>query len=234
MVASGNRDRARHELSHTAAARRLLPSQSGGREARGRRDARTLRAPQTRIVKLYFVRHGEPDYHGLTARAHVPHPDVVPLTPVGRLQIDTIARDYRLQEAEAVLSSSYARALESAALLSASLNKPFYVEYDLHEWRPNKGAAPADPEAVERAADALRRGEDAAPGPWETLADVRERVFGVLNRYRRFERLVVVTHAVVIASVVGMPRAVEHAEIVPMELDPSAPSAPRATAARRL
>jgi hypothetical protein len=29
-----------------------------------------------------------------------------PLTPLGRLQIDTIASDYRLQEAEGILCSS--------------------------------------------------------------------------------------------------------------------------------
>lgn len=182
-------------------------------------------------MKLYFVRHGEPNYRELTGangRASR-HPDLVPLTPVGRLQIDTIARDYRLQEAEAVLSSSYARALESAALLAAALNKPFYVEYDLHEWMPHTDAGtPADPEVVQRAAEALRSGEDPGDGPWETLDEVRERVLGVLSRYRRFERLVVISHAVVIASIVGEFRPVEHAEIVPVELDPASPTpAPR-------
>lgn len=186
-------------------------------------------------MKLYFVRHGQPDYRSLGARREGSwHPDLAPLTPVGRLQIDTIARDYRLQEAEAVLSSSYARALESAALLAGALGKPFFVEYDLHEWQPHDdGRAIADPELLQRAANALRFGEDPGEGPWETLDEVRQRVLSVLQRYKRFERLAVVSHAVVIASVVGVLRPVEHAEIVPFELDPDQPPpAPREPASR--
>lgn len=186
-------------------------------------------------MKLYFVRHGQPDYQSPTGKRDGSwDPDLAPLTPIGRLQIDTIARDYRLQEAEAVLSSSYSRALESAALLAGALDKPFFVEYDLHEWRPHDGAhGPADPDLLRRAAHALRFGEDPGQGPWETLDEVRRRVLSVLQRYRSFDRLVVVSHAVVIASVVGVLRPVEHAEIVPFDLDPDHPPAVPRSEARR-
>ena len=176
-------------------------------------------------MRLYFIRHGEPDYDslgspGLGARAH----DLAPLTAIGRLQIDTIARDFRLQEVDAVLSSSYARSLESAALLARALGKPFHVEVDLHEWRlhPDPGRE-LDPDLVGRAREKLAFGEDPGDGPWETLDAVRERTLRVLRRYRRFERLAVVSHAVVIASVVGVLRPVDHAEIVPFDLDPDDP-----------
>lgn len=176
-------------------------------------------------MRLYFIRHGEPDYGSLASprlgtRAH----DLAPLTPIGRLQIDTIARDYRLEEVDAVLSSSYARALESAALLARSLGKPFFVEVDLHEWRAHPDPAlELDPDLLRRAGERLRFGEDPGDGPWETLDEVRARALSVLRRYRRFEALAVVTHAVVIASVVGTARPVDHAEIVPFDLDPDAP-----------
>lgn len=184
-------------------------------------------------MRLYFIRHGEPDYGslgspGLGSRAH----DLAPLTPIGRLQIDTIARDYRLAEVDAVLSSSYARSLESAALLARALGKPFHVEVDLHEWRlhPDPGRE-LDPELLRRAGERLRFGEDPGEGPWETLDQVRERTLAVLRRYRRFERLAVVSHAVVIASVVGVPRPVEHAEIVPVDIDPDDPPSLRGRSA---
>ncbi len=173
-------------------------------------------------MRLYFVRHGEPDYGSLGsprlgARAH----DIAPLTPVGRLQIQTIARDFRLAEADAVVSSSYARALESAALLARELGKPFYVEVDLHEWRAHPDPArELDPELLRRAGERLASGHDPGDGPWESLEQVRRRALAVLRRYRRFERIVVVTHAVVIGAVVGRARPVEHAEIVPYDLDP--------------
>jgi broad specificity phosphatase PhoE len=177
-------------------------------------------------MRLYFARHGQPDYGSLGSPRLGPlPPDHAPLAPVGRLQIETIARDYRLQEVDAVLSSSYARALESAALLSRAVGRPFYVEVDLHEWRPHEDPArQTDPALLSRAAERLRFGQDPGEGPWETLDEVRDRAVRVLRRYRRFGRLAVVTHAVVIAAIVGVPRPVEHAEIVPYDFDPDAPA----------
>ncbi len=173
-------------------------------------------------MKLFFVRHGEPDWNLVEMRgARGWAKDFAPLTPLGRLQIDTIANDYRLQEADAILCSTFTRALESGALLSRALNKPLFVEYDLHEWLPQKDPlGDVDAGLLERAKRTLSgvAGEDPS-APWESLGEVRERVLTVLNRYRRFRNLVVVTHGVVIGSLVGMRRLVDHAEIVPFEID---------------
>lgn len=173
-------------------------------------------------MKLFFVRHGETDWGSVEARgARGWAKDFAPLTPLGRLQIDTIARDYRLQEAEAILCSTFTRALESAALLSRAINKPLYVEHDLHEWLPQKDpTAELDPDVIERAS---RNFDGTAPreegAPWESVDEVRTRVLGVLKRYRHFGTLVVVTHGVVIGSIAGVQRLVDHAEIVPFDLD---------------
>ena len=165
-------------------------------------------------MQVLFVRHGETDY-GVVASRGVRGwaTSFAPLSHLGRLQIDVIARDYRLREADAILCSSYARALESGALLSRALNKPLFVEYDLHEWLPQKDSLGEIDAALLRRArsDLARPGDDA---PWERLDEVRDRVLGVLDRYRDHHRVVVVTHAVVIQSVVGTRRPIEHAEIV--------------------
>ena len=172
-------------------------------------------------MRVYFVRHGETDYDVVTARGvRGWATSFAPLSPVGRLQIDTIARDYRQQAASAIVCSSYARALESAALLSRTLNKPLYVEYDLHEWLPQKDPlGEIDGDLLERASGELRPGAGRDDAPWESIDEVRERVLAVLGRYRGFDPLIVVTHAVVIQSLMGSPRSVEHAEIVPFDLD---------------
>lgn len=173
-------------------------------------------------MKLFFVRHGETDWESVEARgARGWAKDFAPLTPLGRLQIDTIARDFRLQEAEAILCSTFTRALESAALLSRAMNKPLYVEHDLHEWLPQKDPTlELDPNVIERASRSFDGRAPAAEGePWESLEEVRNRVLGVLKRYRHFGTLVVVTHGVVIGSIAGVQRLVDHAEIVPYELD---------------
>lgn len=203
-------------------------------------------------VKLFFIRHGETDWQALEARGVRGWArSFAPLTPRGRLQIDVIASDYRLQEADGILSSSYARALESAARLSRALNKPLHVEYDLHEWLPQKdplgemdddiirhanqqlsyytGFVPFADRRVHKdsvGAPAVERrvplSERHPPPPearsWESVEEVRERVLGVIRRYSHLETLIVVSHAVVITSMLGVQRSVEHAEIVPLEL----------------
>lgn len=165
-------------------------------------------------MQVYFVRHGETDYEVVASRGvRGWATSFAPLSHLGRLQIDAIARDYRLQEADAILCSSYARALESGALLSRALNKPLFVEYDLHEWLPQKDPlGDIDAELLHRARHALE--DDHADAPWERVDEVRSRVLRVLERYRDRRRVVVVTHAVVIQSVVGTRRPVDHAEIV--------------------
>lgn len=180
-------------------------------------------------MKVLFIRHGDTDYTIVESRGvRGWATSFAPLSSMGRLQIDTIARDFRLQEADAILCSSYARALESAALLSRALNKPFYVEYDLHEWLPHKDSlADVDSSLLERARRSLGHPSDTGDQPWETLDEVRQRVHGVLRKYVHLDTVVVVSHAVVIGSVVGVERMIDHAEIVPYVFNLAAPLHPQ-------
>ncbi len=202
-------------------------------------------------MKLFFIRHGETDWQALESRGVRGWArSFAPLTPRGRLQIDVIASDYRLEEAEGILTSSYARALESAARLSRALNKPLHVEYDLHEWLPQKDSLGEMDDDIIRDANRqlnyytgfvpfAERRVRSAPAPavarrvpvdrrqppppeartWESVEEVRERVLNVLRRYDHLGSLIVVSHAVVISSMLGVQRPIEHAEIVPLEID---------------
>jgi broad specificity phosphatase PhoE len=77
-----------------------------------------------------------------------------------------------------------------------------------------------DPNVIERARRTFHGQEAVDEGaPWETVEEVRRRVLATLQRYRHFGTLVVVTHGVVIGSLVGVQRLVDHAEIVPFELE---------------
>ncbi len=219
-------------------------------------------------MKLFFIRHGETDWGALESRGVRGWArSFAPLTPKGRVQIDVIANDYRLEAAQGILSSSYARALESAARLSRALDKPLHVEYDLHEWLPQKDSLGAMDDAIIRDANQqlsyytgfipfaerrVRAASDSAtqkpevdrrvpvserqpPPPearsWESVEEVRARVVNVLRRYEHLDSLIVVSHAVVISSMLGVQRAIDYAEIVPLELDLSAQplASPQAT-----
>ncbi len=191
-------------------------------------------------MKLFLIRHGDTDWEQVESRGVSGWAtSFAPLSPLGRLQIDTIASDYRLQEAEGILCSSYARALESAARLSRVLNKPLYVEYDLHEWLPQKDPLGSiDPGLLDRAGENLRQemlaGTQADKQvPWESLLEVRTRVHGVLRRYAHLNSVIVVSHAVVMSALVGIERQVGHAEIVEFDLDLSKPAAPAEQRAER-
>ncbi len=200
-------------------------------------------------MDILFVRHGETDWQSLEERGVRGWArSFAPLTSIGRVQIDTIANDYRLREAEAILCSSYARALESAALLNRKLNKHIYVEYDLHEWLPNKDSlADMSEQAFQQACEEFAQHTGVIPfderikangktiatinspiqyqqplpdkRTWESLEEVRERALRALKRYKHFPTVIVVSHAVLIASIIGVQRYIKHAEIVPFALD---------------
>jgi broad specificity phosphatase PhoE len=190
-------------------------------------------------MQLYFVRHGETDWRQLEERGVRGWArSFAPLTGMGRLQMEAIARDIRLVEAEAMLTSSYSRALESAARLNQLLNKPLYVEYDLHEWLPQKDPlADLDDETALLATKQFVKVRKVPPPEersWESLEEVRLRALNVFRRYTRFKSLVVVSHAVLIASVTGLKRPIAHAEIVPyaLDFDAAPPRAPKSLSRR--
>lgn len=182
-------------------------------------------------MKLYLIRHGDTDWDLVESRGiRGWATSFAPLSPLGRLQMDAIASDYRLQEASGILCSSYARALESAARLSRGLNKPLYVEYDLHEWLPQKDPLGTfDSQLLSRANEELRRemlaGAEDDQVPWERLSEVRDRVLGVFRRYAHLDSLIVVTHAVVISALTGQPRQIDHAEIIEYSMEAEETSA---------
>src|SRR5690625_7534988 len=129
--------------------------------------------------------------------------------------MDAIASDYRLQEASGILCSSYARALESAARLSRGLNKPLYVEYDLHEWLPQKDPRGTfDSQLLSRANEELRRemlaGAEDDQVPWERRSEVRDSDLGGFRRYAHRDGLLAVTRAWEIPALPGRPRQIDH------------------------
>lgn len=163
---------------------------------------------------VHLLRHGETDYRVVAERGvRGWATSFAPLSPRGRTQIQAVASDYRLRESAVILTSSYARALESAALLSRALDKPLFVEYDLHEWLPQRDPLGGIDEKLVQHARSMLEGRGRDPTV-EGLDDIQFRVARVLERYAEYESLTVVTHAVVIQALTGLRRAVEHAEIV--------------------
>ncbi len=157
------------------------------------------------MSRFYLIRHGEPRWELARERDLAgPLGEFVPLTEAGIEQSAAAARDPRLREAALVLSSPYARALQTAAILCRELALPIRVEYDLREREPTTQHVFYGVEETRelcREYDRFRGVHPAGPPrPWEERQSVRHRVLAVLTRYASYGCIAVVCHEKVIES----------------------------------
>ena len=174
------------------------------------------------MTTFHLIRHGEPDW-SLAAGGNLKDVGdgwavhVVPLTQTGIRQIAEASEPLEAEDYQLVISSPMTRALQSANVISRILDLDLRVEFDLHEWvcawRPSL-------ELVDKTvAEMLSLGGEWPSGEtrdWEPLSSVRARVGRALDRYRTFERVVVVCHETVIFSLTG--QWLGHAESVNFEI----------------
>jgi len=156
------------------------------------------------MTLFYLVRHGETAWAKMHARGAKGRDfNFVELTPGGVAQIEALTEDARLRSAEAILSSPYTRALQSAAILSRRLDLSLRVEYELHEWLYDR-----DPYASFVAEEVEQRRQhffasDRFTLPerqlaWETAFEVRTRVEAVLRANTHYSAAIVMCHIGVI------------------------------------
>jgi len=175
------------------------------------------------LTRFYLVRHGEPDWKITEERVMVGvQRDLVPLSTRGIRQAEATAADPRLAAGEFILSSPYTRAMQTAAILSRVQDLPLFVEYDLHEWLPDKSLSYDSYEQLKTLRADFRRHRGRYPDgeerPWETMESVRNRSQGVLSRYRNHHCVIVVCHETVIQAVTGSENAIDPAGLVEWEL----------------
>lgn len=158
-------------------------------------------------MQILFVRHGEPDYAPVTSRKYKGHGrDLAPLSERGIEQAYTTALDDRFEGVELILSSPYTRALQTAAVISRIRNLPLRVEVDLHEWIVDLKFDFDNYQFVREAtkeADAWDGiPDEACLYQWESYRTLADRAFRVLDQYRDHEKLIVVTHGILIKQFV--------------------------------
>lgn len=162
------------------------------------------------MAVFYFIRHGQMDgsmagrkfYKGFAY-------NMMTLSEKGIAQIHETAKDSRLQRAELILTSPYGRALHSAAILSKDLNIEMRVETDLHEWLADRVSYEFLPDEVAEASYRSlteNRGShpEGAPCLWESASQMKERVWGVLDRYKAYGEVIVVCHGTLMQYVLGI------------------------------
>ena len=173
-------------------------------------------------MKVYFVRHGEPDYTQRHTKIYRGYgAEMCPLALEGMKQIKKTAQDERLKQAQYILSSPFMRAFQSGAILSRALKIDVIPVTDLHEWVPDKNYEFVDDTlADERYDEYMALGGEYPEGedrPWESASHMRDRVLDVLRQCRYTDCIVVTAHGMLIEAVTG--QKIGRGEIVEYEFE---------------
>jgi broad specificity phosphatase PhoE len=169
-----------------------------------------------------LMRHGEPDYSG-PYKWDAPGwgKDLAPLTDTGEEQVIQQLEKIREFSPEIVISSPATRALHSSLVLRSKLDVPFRVEFDLHEWVPDRSFQWKTLQEVQTFEKDFARfnGEwpDGQTRPWETRSSMRSRSLAVFRKYNNYSRILAVCHGELIKAVTGVLR-IDLAGLVPFEL----------------
>lgn len=150
--------------------------------------------------RLYLVRHA---HHAGQGRIAGPES---PLTALGLQQARSLARRLRGIEFQALYTSPYLRALETARVLARALGMDVRVDDRLREWDAGAWTGLSAQE-LESLPDGLGPAHDPAfaPPDGESAIDVQHRVQDVLDDLRRRHsegNVLLVSHAGVLALMV--------------------------------
>ena len=175
------------------------------------------------MTTFLLMRHGHPDYSSPRRwETRGWGSDLAPLSEAGVEQVTKQLGTVRAFDPEIVITSPMTRALQTALVLRQGSKVPFNVEFDLHEWVPDKTFQWRTLEEIEALESDYERCHGVYPAGeirlWETTESVRRRVFGVLRRYHAYSRVLAISHAEVIKAVVGVEH-IDLAGVVNLELE---------------
>ena len=168
------------------------------------------------------MRHAESDYSG-PMRWNAPGwgADLAPLSEKGKEQVRQIVPKIREISPNILLVSPTARTLETALHIVAELQIKFAVEFDLHEWVPDKNfdwRTFEDVLEIQKDFDS-HGGEhpDGIEKSWESFSMIRNRVLKVLRKYSELEKVFVVCHGMVMRTLTGKEK-IENTEILEYQI----------------
>lgn len=167
-------------------------------------------------MKLYLVRHGEPDYTIPLMRGQIGMGvDMAPLTELGVKQATEVSKDPRFKDAEVIISSPFTRALQTAAIISKNTGLNIIVENDLHEWSPDltykkKRIKFGKIHQEMKRNNGKRR---SIFQKWEEFDEIGKRAFACLEKYiGKYETVIVVAHGYVFNQFIFNP-VMKHCEV---------------------
>ena len=159
------------------------------------------------MAVFYFIRHGQMDVSMTEKKFYKGFAyNMMTLSEKGIEQIHETAKDSRLKYAELIITSPYGRTLHSAAILSKDLNIEMRVETDLHEWLADSVSYEFLPTEIAEESYRIMT-ENCGHHPegvqclWESAAQMKERVWNVLEKYKDYGAVIVVCHGMLMQYV---------------------------------
>lgn len=154
-------------------------------------------------MKIVFIRHGEPDYDKLKKMdLSMISKNIAPLTDLGIESAKRVSYEEIIKDADIILSSPYTRALQTSYIINERLNKKIVVEPDLREWECEIDYNPFDKKLEKRIEKEfhLFNGEHTSNCKynWESLSNLGNRAINVIKKYNNYNKIIVVTHAMLI------------------------------------
>ena len=175
-------------------------------------------------MKVYIVRHAEPDYTKAEALGFWGVGlNFAPLAQQGIDKAKETACDSRLKNAQIIISSPYTRALQTAQIISQHTGIDVEVEVGMHEWLPD---TTAELKSTAGASKQFKENKGVHPAgeglTWEEEKPMRRRMRAVLDKYAHLDTIIIVGHEMSLKTLTHF-ETMERGGIMEFDYDPSAP-----------
>ena len=164
------------------------------------------------MAKFILVRHGEPSYDEVQKLGFTGFGiNFAPLTKKGISEVKKTIKDDVFKNCDVLISSPYTRAMQTASIIAKKYNLDVNVEPMLHEWLPDlRGNCSTKEVMVRNLRIAKRAYEGNATyadflylNTIESLENVKKRGLMVLDKYANYDKVIVVTHGMLIRMLTG-------------------------------
>jgi broad specificity phosphatase PhoE len=133
--------------------------------------------------------------------------DLAPLSTLGEKQAIDSIKKIKDWNPEICLVSPTTRTMSTALIIIRHLDILCKVEFDLHEWVPDRSFNWNELSQVKLNQDDMRNNNGEWPDGiqkcWEPLSHVKKRVSNAISKYSQFNRILVICHCGVIWSITG-------------------------------
>lgn len=159
-------------------------------------------------MDIVFVRHGVPDFTLADERQMTQlEKDYAPLCREHLPELQQKLNHAAFDDADIIISSPYTRTLQTAEILNRHRGLPLFVEHDLREWRADKEGGYITLNERDRRwheyRELLKAGISMTDSRYEHVEELKARAELVLERYRQYRKVVVVSHFNVFEALQG-------------------------------